>query len=1350
MGFFPLYRENLLTGPSHVSFSLPGVPSDISKSVGGTSPALLLVPNIDFLQKFIEGDLGISNNTWKSSLFKNINSPISSSQEMVFRNFSKVNELGLTDLSKYKKDGKFKLPLSEVNVSSQFDGLGLKAFEKATIQSIFETQKPYMEIAKTVLSLLVDIEDIVARVMPLASTNPLKHKSEKPIVNSGSNGAKAVGFQGGGEIKSMLAKLDKISKKGGKVTINKDGVISRPIKNNIINDNESGLDLNSISINDKLIKLSKNYKIIGVEYSNGYYDPKIDYLYSYIDLPADPETPPNETPDDDDTDPYNKYKPKRLVFGIFNSKGVPVNPDEFLKTVGYSGNQITQVSTTYKRAEWLKKSPKWRFRSGEYIWPTFGTPNFVFTNGIIDRVAKTAPSTGNLVPSYSLKKYKKGDKNILNNQDANPGDPIINGFDSTDTSIYTKYFTEYTSINLRLAKDLEQQERDEATKTIMSQLNVNSHLENVFNYGQNKSSVYKDINGKPAFPEVMKFSFKPYQIFVSEAQSDEKLTGLNGLIWIDPESDYDMKVVRIDPVTKIKSDNAKSEPNLSTTIKSFIKNKWTVKLSTNSKFNINITKNGLKYDSQKDVTSYTLENWNYENNKIENTNIYSYRVWNDTVSLTGNLSITNLPVIGKEKIVNIDINNIGVENNIPLYQLRVTDLNNPYGSIIDPSKITNEQLSRDELFSKGKYGVGDSDNPQNLEILERYQMTDLDTESYYIIEGIRVDQNIQDGDNTPGGGKNGSVNSDSGSKWYRLPHAVGAITVFIKLLIKIFSKLIPSINRLMKLFQNPLSFITDIIAEKLGDSFTFLSQMSFKKFESVTELSKKRDDILNSEGASSYVNRIKNQFKDSPLKNYMFVNNFGTNKISKKSKNPSNKNKPPILKEVNGLGDFKCILDGVGYIPFSIFGKDLDFGMELKFDNLINKKPPLKLLFNGSKKSKDINSKDKTNNISSGDKSNSELTNPNQFANGNVSGGTPVNTKTTGKNTNTEDVYQIVSTWYSTGEFINGVDYNYIYITQDNEQLLKEVEMLESTDNPNDILLAKEKLEEAIKKNPNDESLKSKLKDIKVKLFDISANTQPILKLILSLVTLPIKVISDVVKYIMDFFKSLTNPLTLPVKIAEFLSFKWIMDFFTPKGILDILGIKFKPELISQWIGMATMKGPTSKVKKSGFLFEDDYELADLSKFFSAPFISPLPTYTAGHFRDMIKLKSKFPFKLFFPTLCFIEKIVNGFIDFVWSTLGIEILIKPPHIKLCSTSDPETASPIELLKTLNGEKPTSSNSDNNTTEVTSTDPFQSQLASDSFLYEVKLPDGTVKTFLDRDGLDKFMDENKDINFDLEF
>ena len=134
----------------------------------------------------------------------------------------------------------------------------------------------------------------------------------------------------------------------------------------------------------------------------------------------------------------------------------------------------------------------------------------------------------------------------------------------------------------------------------------------------------------------------------------------------------------------------------------------------------------------------------------------------------------------------------------------------------------------------------------------------------------------------------------------------------------------------------------------------------------------------------------------------------------------------------------------------------------------------------------------------------------------------------------------------------------------------------------------------------------------------------------------------------------------------------------------------------------------------------------------------------------MIKNKSMFPFKLFLPSVCLIESIVNGFIDFIWSTLGLEILIKPPHIKLCSSTKTETMNALDIQKTLNGELPSSSNNDDNTTEITSTVPLETKVSSDQFIYEVKLQDGSIKTFLDREGLDNFMEEHKDINFDLEF
>ena len=38
----------------------------------------------------------------------------------------------------------------------------------------------------------------------------------------------------------------------------------------------------------------------------------------------------------------------------------------------------------------------------------------------------------------------------------------------------------------------------------------------------------------------------------------------------------------------------------------------------------------------------------------------------------------------------------------------------------------------------------------------------------------------------------------------------------------------------------------------------------------------------------------------------------------------------------------------------------------------------------------------------------------------------------------------------------------------------------------------------------------------------------------------------------------------------------------------------------------------------------------------------------------------------------------------------------------------------------------------------------------AFVYEVKLPDGTKKSFLNRDELDIFIQSNSDVNFDFSF
>ena len=160
------------------------------------------------------------------------------------------------------------------------------------------------------------------------------------------------------------------------------------------------------------------------------------------------------------------------------------------------------------------------------------------------------------------------------------------------------------------------------------------------------------------------------------------------------------------------------------------------------------------------------------------------------------------------------------------------------------------------------------------------------------------------------------------------------------------------------------------------------------------------------------------------------------------------------------------------------------------------------------------------------------------------------------------------------------------------------------------------------------------------------------------------------------------------------------------------------------------------------YALPDNFEIADLTKFLNVSFMASLPTYDAKTIRENPKL----PFMIFDPVLCFIEKLINGFIDFIWSTLGIEAIIKPPHIKLCRSKTPEEANKLQ-----NGEAPKSpSDTTPDATQIDSTIPYQDKKASDSFIYEVKLPDGKVITLKNDEELQNFIDQNKNLGFDIQF
>lgn len=1613
-GLFPIYPDPIPL-KYQVSLSLPPLPiSKISEAIGITASSAFLVPNVEFIQKFIDGDIGISDKMTKEAMFKSFNSPFAQKDEKVFTKFAQVSKSQIPDPKTLKTDGKFKLPKDKLAIEPM-EGVGFKAFEKTMLKSIFETQKPYFEVAKLVIGSIAKIEDIIARIMPLLGV-PLITTSLKPIGNSGAaNRPKAIGYQGGKELSDALAKLKQLSKSGGtNIKIDKDGNAVREKIPSIKGATQSEPKVSGGNSDNT------NWKIVSAVYSTGVFIPEVEYKYTYIDLPAD-ETIPNEKPDLnlENDDPYDKHKPEKIILGIFKSDGTPLDPLEKIKTVSLNSNgQVIYLDTPFSRADWILNSPKWQMdnifpskkpntsSSVTKVFPSHGSPIFKWEKGLLgNENSKTKPGDG-----WSIKTYKEGQKNLLDPEiDAIPDSPIIVGFDNLETTDYRNYFTDIVRYKMYQSDDLEQAEKNTLTADIVGKLNIQSHLANVFQYGQAKSSVYKQINGQSAFPENMKLSFKPFQLYSASAESDQKLAAYNkavgkpaGYIWIDPESDYETKVIRVDPTTQIEFSEAQGQANIKSKIKSFVKNKLTINLtgSTNQLFSIQIAKNSEAAQVFEDITSYTLDNWNYNpdvtltpTQRVQNTNTYKVSVWskfptrtyhkttkntriftdirpfdlnsllssnynsffvydfeylngkkyykkynyilnlnplklraflkidtpanvellfnqfesnpnsslttkfklknqflkvskdgtintdfstydwnifykklnvyfkeannglvdinskrvikfyynntnyyfnervdvliktvvntipsneslfyallnqifnfeytytlklkdlfykktevplpnglttladkfgtrvylqnqeiirwyyiyehlllgpNSTTSNVTNLTQFSLPPFGKEYKISINHDsdpeptnkNLQVSRQevaINQYSIQVTGDGFPYGKVIDPSRVANQVLATSELYSKGKYGHGSNESPQEIEVIKRYMLTDLDTESYYIIEGVLTDKNKQT-DGLASGSGTGAAQS-AGGGYYKLPHAIGAIKVFLSLAVDIAVKLIPQLLKIIKLFSNPASFVVEILKEKMGEGFSIFSKESFKTFETAKDEKEKMKTAKPSERERT----IKGIFSGSPLQNHVFV---------------------------NSKGDFKFLLDGLALLPFSIFGlPDLPFGMELNFAKI--PETPIKLIFKQNLNTSKVKNMQQFLNPSLKDfkgagsdglaaglnisdlkplKENSIYKNPKK----------PINFK----NPNNSD---IISIKYSTGVFINGIDYNYIYITQDTENVIKNAEnIVNEADEAVDTEKAKtalEDLENELKKDPNNQALKDMLKKLKAKLRGINDSSQPLLKMLLGFVTLPIKIIGGIIEWLLKFFKSLTNPLTLPAKIVELLSFSWIMKFFTPLGILELAGVKFEPKKILEWCAMVNipniLKPPTASPEipqgvnlpelkyykdafpKGRYLIPDDYELVDWDQILSMPFMPKLPIYTARQHREMCGR----PVKMIMPTLCLIEKIINGIIDFIWSILGIEALIPAPHIKLCSKSaDPDISDLIKIKNDLDKDSGL-------TASIPSGTKPQDLPADAGFVYDITLSDGTVKTGLNYEEMQAYIKKHEDIGYDFQF
>lgn len=1232
---FPTYKNGI---DYNVSLSFPGMPSIISKG----KETNLLIPNSDYLVKFVNGDIGISDSMTKSMIDKNINSPISSSNEMVFRQFLDSNKLDSSDLSKYESGGKYKLPKSEINLSNENDLFGLKALEVTTLKSIFETQKPYMEIAQIVVGTLAKLEDITARIMPLIGV-PLKTKSKKPIGNPD-----AIGYKGGEKLKDELSKIKSLSRKGGESKFDENG--------NLIRDNKK---INNYSNSDD----PKDWKIISEIYSTGTFDPNVEYTYTYIDLPRDNDDKKLLSDLDlNPEDPYDKYKPETIILGIFDSKGNPINPNSKIKTLDGNGNV---VDSEFKRAEWLLNSPKWKFAPGEYTWSSFG-------NAITKK-----DKDGN------TKYYKNKEKNIITGEESIPGTPIITGFNPIDKSEYIEYFTNLIDIKMLGIDSITQLERNKISNNIISQLDIDSHLENVFVWGQNKSSVYRKIgipnsyllkNGlttqSDPFPgaqsktsnSFMKSSFKPMKIKSNEALSDEKLLEYvrykgrpdsdAGWIWIDPNSDYLTKVIRVDPTTKIKYKYAEGEPEVSATIKSFVKNVIIFKISDNRKFNIEIKRNigdgkYVFYDSANNIDSYELENWNYLDNgiisefgkineepKINNANSYKVNIWGDEPTKYYNTGANFFRNVSKYDGYDL-VEEVSKDTKWKLFIYKVDEFGQNTEVTTDGyQKLNDGSLVEvvDGIITKWYYmtpnndsmdyknGEWDVDLPKNGEkmvVTIDSNSIGIDNKESIVFSNIPQYQIKVKGDDSKGNiidpskvlnnhlslaepysnGKYGHGSDDN-------PQDIGVIKRHM--LTELDTESYYIIEGILPSKYKPGSDGSSGVDESgyyklpdaLGATKVFLSILGDIFGELIPTISKLIELFKNP--ASLLTSIITEKMKDGfgfisedAIKDFIKGNNLksGLSSVDKSNEREFSKYVRSIedffkgsslsnIVYVNPSGDFNSVLDGVSNISFDIFGKSIGLGMELDMGKIP---------------------------------------------------GSPLG--------------------MSSGS-------------------------------------------------------------------NVDKKEQPILKMLLGIVTLPMKIIGGIIEWLMDFFKKLSNPIKLPGLLTEFLSFSWIMDFFTPKGLMDMLGIEFDPSKIAEWISLSKLDS-----------ISDNHDIADLNEFLSVSFGFELPTYTKEQFKGMLP---NMPLNLLKSLFCFIENIINGIIDFIWSTLGIEAVIKPPHIKLCNDDD----SLDDISNSINGDKD-------------DTDRINSNLG-DGFMYEIELPNGDIKGFFSKEEVDIFMLSNKNFNYNINY
>lgn len=1271
-------------------------------------------PDISFIQKFAGGDLGIADKIRQTVISQTLGKAPNLESA---KKFIALNKIDIPDLDSYISNGKINIPFDKLNVKTSFELVGLKAIEKSTIKSMFETQKPYMEIIGLVSENLIQVEDIVARSLGLADS------SLKPKFNPD-----AIGFKSK-EILPEVNKIKNIGKSGStsagsnsSANANIDSAQNTP--NNNGNNNNNG---------------NTTYEIISTEYSTGEKKDGYTYETTYKDI-VDGKIILDDTGDVEDVVIDNK--PDYIAFGIYDSKGIDINAPDWLKnTTKYYGNFP-------------------RLHSYAYIW-------------------------------------KRGDNETL----VSAGTPDVNnygsGWENTEEKVFGQvdidkiklYYIDY--INKQVdPKKITQTLKDETKGKLNKLVDYNSLLSAVAE--ESIFTQYKTSN---------RFTLNTFGLIPNNVNFNSVDT------YVDPQTDYDLKLIKIDSTLDIQYLDSDTTVPLSGKILRFVKSNLNIEFDDSGSFDINfknvvkpqdanidpLLNTNFKYQTPKylavnkinidNLKAATIKVEIYKNDPPLNfvgfkhpisssdkgyvegevrldpiTNKYRYlrrrpltaengsNSSNDNSSTDGPTvqdivnAVTgkdeNAEVVYKEDLITKGVyeipygdkkfkfeadnngfiikyysyfgdiiikentkTNIIIDSNENTITQTFEDLSTGFirvdsgdplfGSIISRNQISNAQLTINTGYDNAaSYPDG------GIKQLYRYRTSYEDVETFYIVEGLVIkDIPVLDANTTAGTQPStSSSGGGGGSKYYKKKDALAVVKPFIKMMANIFVKLIPKITDLLAIFADPIGFVTNPIKEKLGECFEFLSKEFLKEFNKIKSMAEDAEAAIK-EAINSAIADASNKVAGATAK---------VSEETAKAKAKADKalakvrkilDKAAVVKQyvhIDDFGKIRYLLDGAALIE--LFG--IAFGLDLKNVDLT---VIFKLPFNPN---------DLLNMF--GANKNTLGAAQSAINNGNNNGSSNSAQSTFG------GTYETIDIQYSTGSKLDNVNYKYIYLTEYSAELIKKADDLIKIGTPESLQDAMNHLLLAYSKDDN-KFILDKIKDLLALLLKM---TQPILAFILNLVTMPLKIIKGIIDYIKSFFEGIANVGELPSKIAEFMSFEWFKKFFTKDGILGLLGLTLDLAGFNQMLSTLKTLPLDAKI--------------DLNKYIKVPFLPPFPEYP----KDYMELIKKLPCKMINSILSLLEGIINGVIEFIFSLINLGALFPVPKIKLtfeCShdgDGSDDTMSIDDLIKALFNDNGTLNNT--------------------AFAYDIKQADGRSIKDLNREELADFIKNNQNTNFRFDF